>query len=201
MRAPTLAGLSLIVLLAGAAQGQPRGDYDRGSEPYFVDRPEIILFDRPNFQGKSRRWTDDITDLSDKDFNDKAQSVRVRGRWRVCSDSDNRGHCEFLTRDVADLRSLGLDRTVSSFSYVGRRPEPPPLPPPPPAPAPAPVYPAQGDSLQGWTVGLFLKPTRDGAPLPPSPEAADVYCRRAGYGGALYADYSAPALRDLVCRR
>ena len=199
MRAPTLAGLSLAVLLAGAAHADPRSDYDRGSEPYFVDRPEIILFERPNFQGRSRRWADDISDLSDKDFNDKAQSVHVRGRWRVCSDSDNRGHCEVLTRDVADLRSLGLDRTLSSFSYVGRRPEPPPPPPPPPPPVP--VYSGQSDALQGWTVGLFLKPTRDGAPLPPSPEAADAYCRRAGYGGALYADYSAPVLRDLVCRR
>ena len=199
MRAPNLAGLSLAVLLAGAAHADPRSEYDRGSEPYFVDRPEIILFERPNFQGRSRRWADDISDLSDKDFNDKAQSVHVRGRWRVCSDSDNRGHCEVLTRDVADLRALNLDRTLSSFSYVGRRPEPPPpLPPPPP---PAPVYAGQGDSLQGWTVGLFVKPTRDGGPLPPSPEAADAYCRRAGYGGALYADYSAPVLRDLVCRR
>lgn len=195
------ASLSVLVLasvmVASSAQAQPRGG--GREEPYFVDRPEIILFDRPGFQGKSRSWNDDVDDLSSKGFNDHAASVRVRGRWRVCSDSNSRGRCQDVTRDIPDLKMIGMDKAISSVRYIGRRPEPPP--PPPMMDRGPPVHPGGGEMLEGATVGLYLRPSLGGQPVPPRQGPADSFCRAAGYGGVLHADYNGPVLRDLVCRR
>lgn len=192
-----LVALGIGALLAGQAAAQPDRRFGP-SEPWMVERPQIILFDQPGFRGKSRTLTDDAGNLSDVGFNDHAASIRVRGRWRVCADSDNRGRCEDIVRDMPDLKAIGFDRQISSVSYIGRRPPPPPPPPPvvvEPVPVPA------GDALQGATVGLFLRPSVNGGPLPPRQEAADGFCRTLGYRAAIYADYGGRELRDVVCRR
>lgn len=189
----------VAVASAGVSGAQPwdRGR-DRDGEPGFVDRPQIILFERPNFQGRSRSFGDDVSNLSEVGFNDHAESIRVRGRWRVCADSDMRGRCLDVTNDISDLGRLGLGHAISSLAYTGRRPAPPP--PPAPvfiAPAPSPT----GDSLRGATAALFLEPSANGSPIPSRQEAADGFCRSLGYAVAIYADYSRPMVRDLVCRR
>lgn len=197
MLTKSLTIFALTCLVATAAAADPRRDYDRHDqdrreEPFWVDRPEIVLFDRPGFQGKARHWNDAVKDLSDKHFNDRAQSVRVHGRWRICTDENGGGRCLDVVRDIPDLRAVGMAGQVSSFSYIGRIAEPPPILPPPQ------VGP---EVLQGTTVGLFLRPQWRGELLPSRVDAANAFCRDAGYREALYADYSAPVVRDLVCRR
>lgn len=159
--------------------------------------PEIILYEQPGFQGRSRTFHDDVGNLSDKDFNDHTRSLRTRGRWVVCSDAQMRGHCEKVRGDYPDLRAINMDHTISSIRYDGYR-EPPPPPPVPVAPPPA-VY--GRDALEGRSAGFFLTPSLDGADIPAEPYRADGFCRAHGYDGAAYFDNRAPVLRDLLCKR
>ncbi len=57
--------------------------------------PSLIeLFAQPNFGGPSVRIDDDVENLRDRDFNDRAQSIIVHaGRWELCVDSRYRGQC------------------------------------------------------------------------------------------------------------
>jgi hypothetical protein len=189
------AAAALIVHWSGGtATAQPNRQYGEPREPEFVSQPSITLFERPGFQGKSRTWRGDVSDLSDKDFNDHAASVQVRGRWRVCGDSEMRGRCLDVVRDIPDLKAVGLDHQISSLAYVGARPEPPPPPPPPP-----PVV--RDDALEGRTAALFRNPMTAYGSVPARQSEADQFCRAMGYAVSIYADYSGPELRDLVCRR
>ena len=196
-----ISGLAMAVALSAAA-----GAVAQVSRPYgpprasdYVAQPSITLFERPGFQGKSRRWTGDVSDLGDKDFNDHAASAQVQGRWRVCGDSEMRGRCQEISRDIPDLRVIGLDHQISSFAYVGPRPEPMPIRLPSPPPSPSSLD--RDDALQGRTAALFCRPVTGYGPVPSRQAEADDYCRAMGYAVSIYADYSGPDLRDLVCRR
>ena len=61
----------------------------------------------------------EVTNLP-KQYNDRALSLRIQGRgaWQVCSDSDFRGRCVVVDRDIPDLRQMGLGEAVSSMRPV-----------------------------------------------------------------------------------
>ena len=195
-----ISGLAVAVLLgvAGGAVAQVSRAYGPPRASDYVAQPSITLFERPGFQGKSRRWTGDVSDLGDKDFNDHAASAQVQGRWRVCGDADMRGRCQEIARDIPDLKAIGLDHQISSFAYVGPRPEPIPVRSPPTSPPPSFD---RDDALQGRTAALFRRPVTGYGPVPSRQAEADDYCRAMGYAISIYADYSGSDLRDLVCRR
>ena len=82
------------------------GGWDRGGE--------IILYDGFSQTGRAVRIEDEIGNLEQLGFNDRAQSLEVRGhgRWLVCEDSQYRGRCEEVSGRVDNLRFL--NRQVSS---------------------------------------------------------------------------------------
>ena len=90
------------------------GGYPGGGGGGYPGRASITLYDGPGFTGRARTFDSDFSNLP-REFNDTAGSARVQGRWTVCVDSDYRGRCVELDRDIRDLRSIGMDRTISSL--------------------------------------------------------------------------------------
>ncbi len=213
-----LAGLACVAALAAAipAMAQSWDDRDRGGRGGVVE-----LYSEPGFQGERRTFTTDWGNMAEAGFNDRAQSVRIRGRGdvQVCADSDFRGRCIVLRGDEPDLNRLGFGRMISSL----RR--------------------AQGDwdraggrnddwgrgrddwsrgggeraDATGRTASFFARPSLRGEPLSTScggsgwgggacvRDAADQFCRRQGFRGSAYASSGrssyGEALEDVLCVR
>jgi len=98
-----LCGTALAVLAVAAAQAQ--------------GRPQIILFQEDNYRGNELRIDQDVANLTDFRFNDRASSVRViSGAWRLCEHDFGRGRCIIVTRDESKLDRLGMDDTITSVA-------------------------------------------------------------------------------------
>lgn len=75
---------------------------DRGRDNWRGERSHpqaasIEIFNRPEFRGRSMRAGDDIADLRDSGFDERASSVVVNeGRWELCTRPDFRGRCAVL---------------------------------------------------------------------------------------------------------
>jgi beta/gamma crystallin len=187
--------------LAAAAEAQP---YRGGT---------ATLYELPNFQGRSVTITQSTPDLGTWRFNDRAQSARFQGRWRVCEHDDFRGRCQEITGDVADLTTYGLMAQISSME---------------PASRPGGGYPVGGGGypgrpgrdergVDGTRTVFFPRPTVNGLDVAAGSRGADSFCRRQGLGGAVWYDSSERApqaagpdgeyvgrstvLRDLLCRK
>jgi hypothetical protein len=213
-----LAALALVAVATPAlAQRWEDRDRGRGGGGGIVE-----LYSLPGFQGERRTFSYDIANLADTGFNDRAQSVRIRGRGEVqfCQDKDFRSRCVVLSSDEPDLNRIGFASTISSL----RRP--------------------YGDwgSGGGWgdddwrrgrddwgrgggsdradatgrTAAFFARPSVNGEPLSAScgggwgggncaREQADQFCRRQGYRGSAYAATGrsrfGEALEDVLCVR
>lgn len=88
----------------------PEPEWGMGSSP-----DTAVLYEGTGFRGRSVRVEGSSSNLKYLGFNDKAWSVRLRGRWLLCSDANYRGECVTVTGDVADLSRLGLEGALSSI--------------------------------------------------------------------------------------
>lgn len=99
---------------------------------------QIALYENDNFNGRTFRASNSVSNFGDSGFNDKASSVTIRGgSWQLCSDADFRGRCITLGPGrYPSLSSWGLNDKVSSLRESdgwggfgggdnGRRDEPP----------------------------------------------------------------------------
>jgi Beta/Gamma crystallin len=83
----------------------------RGVRPP-VGGPQIELFDRVGFRGRSRSLTDPQSSLGS--FGRAVRSVRVtRGRWEICEGTRWSGRCVTITDSAADIGRLGLSGVSS----------------------------------------------------------------------------------------
>lgn len=83
----------------------------RGVRPP-VGGPQIELFDRTAFRGRSRSLTDPQSSLGS--FGRAVRSVRItRGRWEICEGTRWSGPCVTVTDSVADIGRLGLSGVSS----------------------------------------------------------------------------------------
>ena len=80
----------------------------------------ITVYDNANFRGSSREFVDEDRNLGRTPFNDRIVSIRVQGRWEVCTDAEFRGRCRVIDRDVSRLDGE-FYRSISSLRPVGRR--------------------------------------------------------------------------------
>jgi hypothetical protein len=76
-----------------------RGPYEPA--PPQSGSPRLVLYELPNFAGRSVTVDGDATELSG--FNDRAMSARAVGTWQLCQDKDFRGRCVTVRGDVPDL--------------------------------------------------------------------------------------------------
>jgi len=76
----------------------------------------LELYSRTDFSGERRAFSGEVSNLQLEGFNDEAMSLRVGSResWQVCADA-NFQNCVIVSSNTADLRTLGLNRRVSSF--------------------------------------------------------------------------------------
>ena len=88
---------------------------ERGHLPGRVLGGELTLYTRDDFVGRSLSVRNGAADLRERDFNDTAQSVRVRaGYWEVCEDVVFRGHC----RTLGPGEYTSLERLSNRISSV-----------------------------------------------------------------------------------
>jgi hypothetical protein len=192
-------GFALAVALAAVA-GQASAQPHRG--------PSATLYEFRNFQGRSITITQPTADLGDWRFNDRAQSARFEGRWRICEHDEYKGRCQEVSGEVADLTTYGLMAQVSSLEPAGRGPG-----------GPGGGFPGRPDGrgVEGARTVFFPRPTVGGIDVAAGDRGADVYCSRQGLGPAVWYDSSERArqavgpdgelvgrssvLRDLLCRR
>jgi hypothetical protein len=176
------------------------------------------LYALPNFQGQSVTITDSVEDLGRWRFNDRAQSARFSGTWRVCEHDEFRGRCQEIRGDVADLTQYGLMAQISSMEPAGwqRPPRPGPGRPDDPWGPPGPGG-RDGRGVEGTRTVFFARPTVRGMDLAAGKHGADTFCRRQGLSGSVWFDSSERArqaigpdgqitgrssvIRDLLCAK
>ena len=188
-----------------------------------------VLFDAPNFHGRSVRVSGAMSDLRRWDFARRAMSAHFDGDWIVCEGPRFTGRCVTVIGDLADLVPEGLDRRIASLRQADPgQPAPADVgsgaPPPaaeaddgyfdrggPTTPAAAPqetlppaaAYAGPVDhGVAGHSSVFFIRPQRDGADITGEGRpAADAFCRDQGLGPVLYYDTDGHVLRDVLCRR
>jgi hypothetical protein len=100
-------------------QPHPPGPRPPGPlRPPIIQRPSLTLYARPNYAGRSVTFIVSIANLQSVDFNDRARSLRVRGRWRICEHANYRGRCVVVTQDLPG--NFALARQASSARLEGR---------------------------------------------------------------------------------
>ena len=197
--------LAALAASAGAAQAQ------RGPGA-------ATLYELPNFQGRSVTITQSTPDLGAWRFNDRAQSARFQGSWRVCEHDSFRGRCQELRGDVPDLTNYGLSGQISSIEPTGR----------PgggyggggPGSGPGGGWGPPGGrerGFEGARTVFYPRPQVRGLDIVAGKFAADQYCRRQGLGPSVWFDSSeraqqaigpngefigrASVIRDLLCQK
>lgn len=82
----------------------------------------ITFYERDGFGGRSFSTERRINNFERFGFNDRANSVRVRGgRWEVCTGARFEGRCAVLRRgDYPSMREAGLEDRISSARPLQR---------------------------------------------------------------------------------
>lgn len=94
--------------------GYPQPGYPQPG-PGYPANAGIVLFSETNFQGDTRGFDREVTDLQEYGFNDRARSVRVLwGTWEICRDNYFR-NCRLISGDESNLDRYNLSRRLSSL--------------------------------------------------------------------------------------
>ncbi|WP_397416341.1 beta/gamma crystallin-related protein [Phenylobacterium sp.] len=171
------------------------------------------LYELPDFKGRSVTITGPEDDLGRWRFNDRAQSARFEGRWRICEHDNMKGRCAEVSGGVPDLTAFGLFGQMSSLSPVGYRPDRPDRP----YGGGGGFRPGDARGVEGVRTVFFPRPSVNGVDVAAGDRGADTFCRSQGLGRAVWYDSSERAreaigpdgeyvgrssvLRDLLCRR
>jgi len=90
-----------------------------------VATAEIVLYENDDYNGRSMRSSNSVSNLDSSGFNDRASSVRIRGgRWQLCGDAYFGGSCVTLgPGEYPSLRAMGMNDKVSSVRELGWTPD------------------------------------------------------------------------------
>ncbi|GLK48528.1 hypothetical protein GCM10017620_15010 [Brevundimonas intermedia] len=97
----------------GGGWGSGNGDGGWGG-----GRSSIIVYEDSNYRGASREFTSEDRNLGNTPFNDRISSIRVRGRWEICTDAQFGGRCRIIDGDARNLNSTGFNDNISSLRPV-----------------------------------------------------------------------------------
>jgi hypothetical protein len=91
---------------------------------------EIVVYDKPEFQGKALRIGKPVPDLAVLKFDNKVASLKIfgAGDWVLCENKNYQGRCARVAMEAVNLKLQNLNDRVSSLYPV-------PAPVAPPAPA------------------------------------------------------------------
>lgn len=166
-----------------------------GSSPGYGGPDTAVLYEYPNFQGRSVTVTREQSNLDSIGFNDRTRSIRVQGSWRLCEDAGYRSRCETITGAVPDLGRMGF-HGISSLQMVGGGYG---------------GYPGGGYGYPGQTQGpvhgrdVIFYPgvvgSSYGSPYGGARRTGDEFCRSMGHRGAAWSARAGGELSDVLCRR
>jgi len=98
------------IRLEGGGGGWGQGSYGNG----------ITLYEDSNYRGRQLEIDQDVSNLGQYNFNDRASSVRIDGgTWEICQDGGYNGRCIIVDGDVTSLAQLNMNDTVSSVRRIG----------------------------------------------------------------------------------
>lgn len=131
---------SIVLMSAVLATLAHADSYSSQQCPNFAttEQPYLYLYTEPGFTGDPLYVTNaSIPDLrnvrlaaaSSSYFNDKASSVRLRGRWRICTSASYGGQCvdvssddwksEEMVSSLADRFGDSFEDSISSIKLLG----------------------------------------------------------------------------------
>lgn len=191
MQASASAILLLGVVLGGAAN------------PAAPAPAQLTLFADRFYRGAAQRFSSDVVRLAVPVV---PRSLRIDGRWQLCSEANFEGRCVEIDRDYAVEAALGMGFAVQSL----RR-----LKPGAGAGTPAAGVAPGGASSTGIASRYWPAPTYGGERVLACPggkpslncahDSAEAMCRRAGYRVVRYWQIEAVAgrvyLADILCTR
>lgn len=108
-------------VLPGPRPPRPPRPVLPGPRPPVVVNPGFgvaILYSRTGYRGNYLTVRRGIPDLRRYGFNDRAASLRGRGRWQLCARTGYRGPCVTVRAPRSSFG--GLNGNVSSIRYLGR---------------------------------------------------------------------------------
>ncbi|MGE0829411.1 MAG: beta/gamma crystallin-related protein [Hyphomonadaceae bacterium] len=154
----------------------------------------VILYDRADFTGEPRDFSDAVADLRTFRFDGRARSLIVDARtWEICDEADFQGRCARVSQDTPNLAAIEFDQRVRSIRPVTERP--------PPAEA----------SARGRTAAFYATPqvdpcVRQDAGRACLEETAARFCQRNGFREARYFSSDRrrrgeARLQDVLCVR
>ena len=112
-----------------ARRGAPWAALAAGLLLFFTGKPGvaqpragITVYEYPNYQGHAVNIRETVPSLSDFGWNDRVSSFTVAPgeSWEICTDRDFGGRCTVVTGDVADLRRISWNDTISSVRPARR---------------------------------------------------------------------------------
>jgi len=106
--------LASLLAISVHAVAQPKGQPQRPTS--------ITFYEQEGYSGRWFATEGRIANFNRFGFNDRANSVKVRGgRWEVCTAPRFEGRCVVLRRgDYPSLRDTGLEERISSARPVQR---------------------------------------------------------------------------------
>lgn len=164
--------------------------------------PQLTLFSDRFYRGDAQRFTADQPQLSAI----TPQSLKIEGRWELCSDSDFKGQCMEVDRNYPVAAGLGSGFSLKSLRH---------LPAGGGAGKPAASVIPGGTSLIGVASRYWTAPTYGRERILACPngtsnfncghDTAEEMCRRAGYRSVRYWQLQTVDTRvylaDILCTR
>ncbi|MFN9544558.1 MAG: beta/gamma crystallin-related protein [Alphaproteobacteria bacterium] len=90
---------------------------------------EIVVYDKPEFQGNAILIGKPVPDLSVLKFDNKVASLKIfgAGDWVLCENRNYQGRCARVAMEAVNLKLQNLNDRVSSL-YPVPAPAAPPVP-------------------------------------------------------------------------
>lgn len=114
MRSAALVLVLVTLAVPGAAQSSVNVNINNGGGRWAA----IDLFSQSNFRGSRVRLTTSVSDLRWYGFSGRTQSFRAHGRWRLCSQTNFRGHCTSVRGNRSSLGATAGGQ-VRSARFLG----------------------------------------------------------------------------------
>ncbi|MGL4543841.1 MAG: beta/gamma crystallin-related protein [Polymorphobacter sp.] len=114
-----LAALALALVVTGApvtAQNSVNVNINTGGRG--GQWGSIDLYSQRNFRGQRVRLTTSVSDLRWYNFSGRTESFRVRGQWRLCNQTNFRGHCTTVRNSRSSLGGTA-GGNVRSARFLG----------------------------------------------------------------------------------